>query len=120
MAMKTWVFLVTAMLLLITTLAGPAPAEVVGRFTQVEGRVDLLKGGQLPANSVKLEDPVALGDVVRTKALSKANITFVDNTVITVSPESRIAIEEYMFDPAKGKRSAVLQLFHGMALAVVS
>ena len=118
--MKTWVSLVTAMLLLITGLVATAPAEVVGRITQVEGRVDLLKGGQLPANPVKLEDPVALGDVLRTKSLSKANITFVDSTVITISPESRIAIEEYMFDPAKGKRSAVLQLFQGMALAVVS
>ena len=118
--MKTWVSLVTAMLLLITGLVATAPAEVVGRITQVEGRVDLLKGGQLPATPVKLEDPVALGDVLRTKSLSKANITFIDNTVITISPESRIAIEEYMFDEAKGKRSAVLQLFHGMALAVVS
>lgn len=118
--MKTWVTLVTAMLLLITGLVVTAPAEVVGRLTLVEGRVDLLKGGQLPANAAKQEDPVELGDVLRTKSLSKANITFVDNTVITISPESRIAIEEYMFDPAKGKRGAVLQLFHGMALAVVS
>lgn len=118
--MKTWVSLVTAMLLLITGLVATAPAEVVGRITQVEGRVDLLKGGQLPATPAKLEDPVELGDVLRTKSLSKANITFVDNTVITISPESRIAIEEYMFDPAKGKRNAVLQIFHGMALAVVS
>jgi len=118
--MKTWVSLVTAMLLLITGLVAAAPAEVVGRLTLVEGRVDLLKGGQLPANAAKLEDPMELGDVLRTKSLSKANITFVDNTVITISPESRIAIEEYMFDPAKGKRNAVLQLFHGMALAVVS
>ena len=118
--MKTWVSLVAAMLLLITGLVATAPAEVVGRITQVEGRVDLLKGGQLPATPVKLEDPVGLGDVLRTKSLSKAQITFIDNTVVTISPESRIAIDEYVFDPAKGKRNAVLQLFHGMALAVVS
>ena len=39
---------------------------------------------------------------------------------MTISPEARIAIEEYMFDPAKGKRSAVLQLFQGLAHFVVS
>jgi len=49
--MKTWVSLVTAMLLLIAGLVVAAPAEVVGRLTLVEGRVDLLKGGQLPANA---------------------------------------------------------------------
>ncbi len=118
--MRTWVTLVTAILLVISGLVAVAPGEVVGRLTAVEGRVDLLKGGQLPANPAKLEDPVELGDVLRTKSLSKANITFVDNTVLTISPESRIAIESYMFDPAKGKRNAVLELFQGMALAVVS
>ncbi|HEY9073689.1 MAG TPA: FecR family protein [Desulfobaccales bacterium] len=118
--MKTCVSLVTAILLVLGGLAGPAPAASVGRLTQVEGRVDLLKGGKLPAAAAKLGDPVEQGDVLRTKSLSKAQITFVDDTVITVSPESRIAIEEYMFDSSKGKRNAVLQLFQGMALAVVS
>jgi len=47
-----------------------AQADVVGRLTQVEGRVDLLKGGQLPANPVKLNDGVQPGDVLRTKSLS--------------------------------------------------
>jgi len=37
-----------------------------------------------------------------------------------MSPESRITIEEYMYDPAKGKRNAVLQMFQGLALFVVS
>ena len=38
-----------------------AAAEVVGHFTQVEGRVDLLKGGQLPATPVKVDDGVQTG-----------------------------------------------------------
>ena len=82
--------------------------------------MDFLKGGKLPASAAKLDDSVEVGDVLRTKSLSKAQITFMDNTVITISPESRIAIEEYMFDPGKGKRSAVLQLFQGLAHVVVS
>ena len=97
-----------------------AQAGVVGRFTQVEGRVDLLKGGQLPANPVKLDDGVQPGDVLRTKSLSKAQITFIDNSTMTISPESRVAIETYMFDAAKQKRSAVLQLFQGLAHVVVN
>lgn len=103
------------------TLSGMAQAaEEVGRFTQVEGRVDVLRGGKLPATPVKVQDKVQSGDVVRTKSLSKAQITFVDDTILTISPESRIAIDQYVFDPAKGKRDAVLQVFQGMALAVVS
>jgi hypothetical protein len=103
-------------------LAWPAGAwaDVVGHLTQVEGRVEILKGGQLPANVAKAQDGVEPGDVLRTKSLSRAQITFIDNTTVTVSPESRLAVEEYSFDPAKSKRSAVLQLFQGLAHLVVS
>jgi hypothetical protein len=97
-----------------------AQAEVAGRLTLVEGRVDLLKGGKLPANPVKVNDEVQPGDVIRTKSLSKAQVTFIDKSTLTISPESRVAIEAYMFDPAKEKRSAVIQLFRGLAHLVVS
>jgi hypothetical protein len=118
--MKTFVFWLMALLVLCLGLAVPSAAEVVGKITQVEGRVDFLKAGKLPALQAKLDDGVEVGDVLRTKSLSKAQITFMDNTVITVSPEARIAIEDYMFDPGQGKRSAVLQLFQGLAHVVVS
>ena len=111
------------LLMLLAFQVGPltqAQAEVVGHLTQVEGRVDLLKGGQLPATPVKVDDGVQLGDVLRTKSLSKAQITFMDNSILTISPESRVAIEAYLFDPAKQKRSAVVKLFQGLAHVVVS
>ena len=100
-------------------LSSGATAAVVGRISQLEGKVDCLKQGKLPATPAKLNDEVEPGDILRTKSLSKAQITFVDDSVLTISPGSRIAIEEYMVDTAKGKRNAVLQLFQGIALAVV-
>jgi hypothetical protein len=92
--MKTCRALVAAILMSIMGLVVAAPAEVAGRLTMVEGRVDLLKGGQLPSVAAKLEDTVSPGDVLRTKSLSKAQITFSDNTVMTISPETRLALEE--------------------------
>ena len=110
-----WVAL--ALMLIFSTVAG---AEVVGRLTQVEGRVDLLKGGKLPAIPLKLNDTVEPGDVVRTKSRSKAQITFIDNSLLTLSQEARMAIEEFKFEPGQGKRQAVLKIFQGLALAVVN
>ena len=95
-------------------------ADVVGRLTQVEGRVDILRGGELPAIPVKVDDGVQTGDVLRTKSLSKAQITFIDNSTLTIAPESRVAIEAYMFDSAQNKRNAVVQLFQGLAHVVVN
>ena len=97
-----------------------AQADAVGRLTQVEGRVDILRGGELPATPVKVDDGVQTGDVLRTKSLSKAQITFIDNSTLTIAPESRVGIEAYMFDSAQNKRNAVVQLFQGLAHVVVS
>jgi hypothetical protein len=107
-------------LALMLTGSTVARAEVVGRMTQVEGRVDLLKGGKLPAVALKVDDTVEPGDVVRTKSLSKAQITFIDNSLLTLSQEARIAIEEFRFEPSQGKRQVVLEIFQGLALAVVN
>ena len=97
-----------------------AQADAVGRLTQVEGRVDILRGGELPATPVKVDDGVQTGDVLRTKSLSKAQITFIDNSILTIAPESRVGIEAYMVDSAQNKRNAVVQLFQGLAHVVVS
>jgi hypothetical protein len=101
-------------------LLAPAQAEGVGRLTLMKGRVDILKGGQLPATPAKVNDGVQTGDVIRTRSASKAQITFMDNSTMTIGPESRVAIEAYMFDSAKQKRNAVLQIFQGLAHVVVN
>lgn len=118
--MRKYSLLIAMLLTLALSLPAAVQAQVVGRVTQVEGRVDLLKGGKLPATPAKVDESVQTGDVLRTKSLSRAQLTFMDNTVITVAPESRLAIEEYLFEPAKNKRNAVLQLFQGLAHVVVT
>ena len=120
--MKKFTFLWAAVVILSCHLGSlsAARADIAGRLTMVEGSVDLLKGGQLPANPAKVDDGVQVGDVLRTKSLSKAMITFIDNSTLTISPESRVAIEEYMFNPTQKKRNAVIQLFQGLAYVVVN
>jgi hypothetical protein len=110
-----WVVL--ALMLIWSNIAG---AEVVGRLTQVDGQVDLLKGGKLPAVALKAGDTVEPGDVIRTKSRSKAQITFIDDSLLTLSQNARMAIEEFKFDPGQGKRQALLKIAQGLALAVVN
>jgi len=106
-------------LVVLFTLPGGAQAAAVGRFTQVDGEVDLLKLGKLPAAAVKLNEGVEPGDVVRTKSKARAQITFIDDTVLTISPSSRVAVESYMYDAAKKERHGVVQVFYGMVQTVV-
>jgi hypothetical protein len=120
--MRPWTLLASVMMMVACGLMLPAwvSAAVVGHITQIEGRVDLLRAGKLPAIAVALQDKVESGDVLRTKSQSKAQITFVDNSVITLSPGSRLAVDEYQFEPGQQKRNAVLNLFQGMAHVLVN
>ena len=103
--------------LLVVPLA--ARAAVVGRFTHVEGYVDLLKQGKLPAVPVKVKDPVEPGDVIRTKSKAKAQVHFVDDSFLTLAPESRVAVADYVFNAATGERRAVLKVFRGLTHTAV-
>lgn len=113
--------LLAAIAVLILVMVTPALAAApVGRFTMVEGQVDLLKQGKLPAVPAKVQDGVDSGDVVRTKSKAKAQIKFVDDSIITLAPESRMAVADYVYEPDKSYRRAVIRLFRGLAHTVVT
>jgi hypothetical protein len=113
-------FLVIILTLMALMAPFTAHAAVVGRFSLIVGQVDLLKGGKLPAESAKMEGAVEPGDIIRTKSRAKAQLTMVDNSVITLAPESRLAIADYQYSPAQGSRRAVVRLFRGLVHTVVN
>ncbi|MHB8067522.1 MAG: FecR family protein [Desulfobaccales bacterium] len=106
-------------LALILALALTAHAAPVGRFLMVEGQVDLLKGGKLPAVPARLTDPVEAKDVIRTKSLSRAQVLFVDDTILTLAPETRVMVADYFYDRPQGLRRVLLQVFWGLAQTAV-
>lgn len=109
-------------ILTLTALIAPltAYAAVVGRFSLVTGQVDLLKGGKLPAVGAKVQGGVEPGDIIRTKTRAKAQLTMVDDSVITLAPDSRLAIADYQFNPTQESRRAVVRLFRGLVHTVVN
>ncbi|MFZ2088854.1 MAG: FecR domain-containing protein, partial [Desulfobaccales bacterium] len=118
--LKRYCLLVSLLFIALMAL-GPLAAQAgpVGSFVKVEGAVDLLKGGKVPAVAVKAQDKVDVGDAVRTKSQSRAQIRFVDDTVLTIAPDSRVTIEEYMFNAAKSERKAVLDVARGLVHTAV-
>ncbi len=89
----------------------------VGKFSYVEGRVDILRGGSLPAIPVKIGDPVNINDVVRTKSNSKAKISFIDGNTVMLAERTRIDIDKYVTDVGKDKR--IIKLSRGKLRSVV-
>jgi hypothetical protein len=115
---------VAAVFVLATLLMAGVPvglwAAAVGSLVQAEGNVELLRQGKLPAVPAKVQDQVETGDVIRTKSGARAQVRFIDDTVLTLAPGSMVAIERYLYDGPKGLRQAALNVFRGLVACVVS
>ena len=91
-------------------------AEAVGKITRVEGRVDILRQGALPAIPAHVGDALFQKDMVRTKSSSRAEILFRDNTVLRIAQRSRIDISEYFTGESN---KGIIKLSRGQVQAVV-
>jgi hypothetical protein len=109
--------LFVALCLVMVPISMLKAAEPVGKFSQIEGIVDVLRGGILPAISVKVGDPVFEKDIIRTKSNSRAEVIFIDGNTIKISQRSRIDISEYLVE--ENKSSEILRLQRGRVEAIV-
>ena len=107
---------ILGMFIISLCLPEAALSAPVGSFTSVQGRVDITSPGKA-ARAIKVGDAVAVGDVVRTKSKAKAEITFIDGSVMRLAKKTRVKITEYMV--GKERRSSILSLFRGKIQNIV-
>jgi len=106
-------------ILMASTLAfvTAASAADVGQIKTASGSVQLERGGQrLP---VRVGTPVQQGDKVLTGADGAAGITFTDNSLLSVGPNSVLGIDRYVFDSTTHAGKFDASLSKG-TLAVIS
>lgn len=97
----------------------PAFAAAVGHFTVVQGRVDILKPGQTRAVEAHLDDPVYLGDILRSKSASFAEVSFNDGTVLRLARNTRVEIKDFSVSAAGRREAGSLRLIRGKIRAIV-
>lgn len=94
-----------------------ALAVPVGKFTHVEGQVEVLNPGQA-ARAVKLGDEVSVGETLRTKSQSKAEVTFEDGSILRLAEKTAMEVREYMlrqdgfsgvFNLTRGKIQSIIR-----------
>jgi hypothetical protein len=56
---------------------------------------------------------VWMGDEISTGPAGSIGIIFIDDTVLSMGPESRFVISELLFDPAAGKLSFIGKILRG-------
>lgn len=92
-----------------------ASAEQVlaGKVKKIRGTVLVVRGDR--TQTLQVGDPVFQNDLMQTGATGAVGIIFEDNTILSLGPKSRLAIDGYTFAPEQGKLSLLLRLLRGTA-----
>src|SRR3989441_551571 len=93
--------------------------QAIGLYMAIIGKVTVAHVGQPVAVPVKLREDVYFKDVIETQASSRAKALFQDDSILTVGENSRVEVNEFIYDPANNQRSTILRLFQGKARALV-
>ena len=97
---------------------GVVGAASVGAFSATISKVDHLRVGSSEPVVAKTGDAVALKDVVETKQKSRAQVTFVDETVLRIASLSQIEITEFMFDNSRLQNGSI-KMIRGTLRSIV-
>jgi len=112
--------LLCAPLVTATMLSAPTPAkaeleaEMAGVSAAVTGEITLSKVTGEVGILVESGMPVYLGDRIITSANAGMQVLLLDETVFTIGPNSDVAIDELVYDPATGDGRIVADMAKGV------
>ena len=108
--MKTNVYIVIlAVLLLVPSVFAAEPPA--GYLKIVKGTACIVRQGAIiPAVA---GNTVFKNDLLRTGADGSLGITFMDDTVMSMGPESEVTLNEFEFSPAEGRMSIFTRMLRG-------
>ncbi len=101
-------------------MAAEGGTDGIGFYTAVLGQASVTHPGEARILPVKLHDEVLFKDVIQTQDESRARALFQDDSMLTVGENSRVEIDEYIYNPEKNVRLAIVKLMQGQVRALVS
>lgn len=116
---KVRYFIVIIYLILLSLPTHTYAQDAVGRVIVKEGEVFIKAVGVKEEKPLHVKDPIHTGDMIRTGIGAVVKIVFQDNSILTMSQQTQIEINQFIYAP-EGKRSVTLKLLKGRLKAVVS
>jgi hypothetical protein len=93
--------IVIAMMLLFGFVSGQAAAqEAIGAVSRIQGEAHGTRGGTTRA--LGLNASVFLNETVSTGEAARLEVTFIDDTRLTIGEKAKLTLDTYVFDPAAG------------------
>jgi len=88
-----------------------ASDEPIGSVKTMKGAASIMRLNV--GMSVKIGDRIFKGDVLRTGTDGSLGVTFKDDSLLSLGPNSEIVIDEFLFAPAEGKLSIITRMLKG-------
>jgi hypothetical protein len=102
-----WALLLVAL----WSLAARAEESAIGYVKTVSGEASVASGKNQVA--AQLGSPVFLGSRLRTGAKSSLGVTFKDNTMVAMGPDTELTVDEYLYAPDQGQLKLVASMLKG-------
>jgi hypothetical protein len=74
--------------------------DAIGTVSRIQGEASGLQSGA--ARPLALNASVFVNDVISTAEAARLEVTFSDNTQLTLGERARLTLDTYVFDPAAG------------------
>lgn len=84
-----------------------------GEVTVAKGDIKIENSKSKKAIAADKGAKVCQGDVIVAGPMSRAKVVMEDGNELNISPESRIALEEYVYKPADNKKKVMLNVLYG-------
>ena len=95
-----------------------APEEPIGNVATVTGRASVVRNdATIP---LKVKDDIYLNDTVQTGANASLGITFIDNTTFNLKANTRITIDNYVYEDGGKNNAAIFDVAKGTAAFVAA
>ena len=90
----------------------PASGSLAGKAGNIQGVVKISHDG-VNFTTLQNGDPIYANDIIQTEAGSHFLATFLDNTQLTMSENSKIKVDQYVYDPNTRQGSSSYRLLQG-------
>jgi hypothetical protein len=89
------------------SIAATIAAESVGTVTKIESQA------QIGTRNAAVGSPVFMNDRLRTGANARLEVTFRDDSVLTLGEKANVVVDRYVFSPDKGSADVILNATQG-------
>src|SRR6266545_1400834 len=93
--------------------------ESIGDAIAVHGVVSVMHAGSSVPAPLTARQPIFAKDTIETGGQSKVKVLFHDDTVLTMGPQTRVELAEYLHDSDQHVRRMTVKLLHGTVRALV-